>query len=459
MGLLAFKDRALPNLADNIKCGNSLVGPDYFTGRLIPDAEDFARVNAFDWNREFPAAMKAGGFDCVIGNPPYIRPHNLSPDSKEYFWAHYPTFTHKSDVYCCFMEQATRLLKTGGALSYIVSHGWLRLNSFQELRSFVLANHSVIQLVELPYNVFADAQVATGIFVFVKKARPAKNTVCIIQAKQLDNGASFAHVRGIPQSAFHKTFQNVFDTSISPETESIKDKMRHGIPIADQFEICFGLKTGDDEKFLHHTRGLHKEDKPLLRGDDVKRYHTEFKGEYVWYVPKRMRTHRTTARPGEPRRFEQPKVLVKDTSADFGCTYEPGEYYVKDVLIVIPHEGAPRDYDLRFVAGIINSRALYFYYRTTFQTIHVQNEELASLPLPKIDFSSEAAKSAHNRVVALVDSMLALHKQLASAKSEAQRGAIHRQIEATDREIDRLVYDLYGLTKEEIAIVEKQHAL
>jgi hypothetical protein len=172
-----------------------------------------------------------------------------------------------------------------------------------------------------------------------------------------------------------------------------------------------------------------------------------------------MRTHRTTARPGEPRRFEQPKVLVKDTSADFGCTYEPGEYYVKDVLIVIPDEGAPRDYDLRFVAGIINSRALYFYYRTTFQTIHVQKDELASLPLPKIDFSSEAAKSAHNRVVALVDSMLALHKQLASAKSEAQRGAIQRQIDATDAKIDRLVYDLYGLTKDEIAIVEKEHAL
>ncbi|MBE3111087.1 MAG: hypothetical protein IMZ46_11365 [Acidobacteria bacterium] len=63
--------------------------------------------------------------------------------------------------------------------------------------------------------------------------------------------------------------------------------------------------------------------------------------------------------------------MVKDTSADFGCAYEPGEYYVKDVLIVIPDEGAPRDYDLRFVVGIINSRALHFYYRTTFQTIHV----------------------------------------------------------------------------------------
>jgi hypothetical protein len=332
-----------------------------------------------------------------------------------------------------------------------VSHGWLRLNSFQELRRFILSNHRILQLVELPDNVFADAQVATGIFVCVKGAPPAKSEMSIIRARQ---SASFNPVRRIPQSAFRKTFQNVFDTSISPETEVIKDKMRLGIPIGDEFEICFGLKTADDCKFLHHTRRLHKEDKPLLRGDDVKRYGSDYKGEYVWYVPKRMRAHRSTARPGEPRRFEQPKVLVKDTSADFACTYDSSGFYVKDVLIVIPHEGVTPRYDLRFVAGVINSKALRFYYRTTFQTIHVQNEELASLPLPKVDVLTKAGQLAHDRMVKLVDSMLAMHKQLASAKSETQRGAIQRQIEATDAAIDRLVYELYGLTEDEIAIVE-----
>ena len=70
----AFPDRALPNLADNIKCGNSLIGPDYFTGKLISDPDEMKRVNPFDWKQGFPEAMKAGGFDCVIGNPPYVLP-------------------------------------------------------------------------------------------------------------------------------------------------------------------------------------------------------------------------------------------------------------------------------------------------------------------------------------------------------------------------------------------------
>lgn len=319
----------------------------------------------------------------------------------------------------------------------------------------MLDNYHVLQLVEFPYNVFADAQVATGVFVFAKGEAKKKARVSIIRARQVGNSALFGLIREIPQTAYRRSFQNVFDTSIAPETELIKDKMRLGVPIGSSFEICFGLKTGDDEKFLHHTKGLHPQDEPLLRGDDVKRYDTCWKGEYVWYVPERMRAHRSTARPGEPRRFEQPKLLVKDTSADFACTYEPGKYYVKDVLIVIPKLDLIPEYDLRFVAGVINSTALRFYYRTTFQTIHVQNEELASLPLPQIDFSERTSKTKHDRLAALVDSIIALHGQLRAAKSVAQKIVVQRQIDSTDVEIDQLVYDLYGLTAEEIALLEE----
>jgi len=79
---------------------------------------------------------------------------------------------------------------------------------------------------------------------------------------------------------------------------------------------------------------------------------------------------------------------------------------------------------------------------------------LSKLPIRVIDFSDAADKARHDRMVKLVEAMLALHKQLAGVKSESERGAVQRQIEATDAEIDRLVYALYGLTEEEIAIVE-----
>jgi hypothetical protein len=134
------------------------------------------------------------------------------------------------------MENASRLLKTGGLFSYIVSQGWLRLNSFQELRRFILKNYRIRQLVELPYNFFAEAQVSTGIF-FEKTGANQKNKLQVIRATPVSNHASFDTVREIPQAVFQTTFQNVFDTSISPETEAIKDKMRQGVLIGAYFDI------------------------------------------------------------------------------------------------------------------------------------------------------------------------------------------------------------------------------
>ena len=105
--LTLFAERALPNLDNNIKCGNSLIGPDYFTGQLLPDADELRRVNPFDWATQFPDAMKAGGFDCVIGNPPYGIVFVES--SKHYLEQHYTTFVRNNDNYVAFSERALGL--------------------------------------------------------------------------------------------------------------------------------------------------------------------------------------------------------------------------------------------------------------------------------------------------------------------------------------------------------------
>ncbi|HPM77935.1 MAG TPA: TaqI-like C-terminal specificity domain-containing protein, partial [bacterium] len=180
------------------------------------------------------------------------------------------------------------------------------------------------------------------------------------------------------------------------------------------------------------------------------------KGELVWYVPEKMRAHRQTARPGDRERFEQPKVLVKDTTTDFAGTYDDKNLYVKDVLIVIPQVGEQAPVDLRFIAGVVNSKALLFYYRSTFQTIHVQCEELSSLPVPMIDINKRTDKARHDQMVHFVDQMLDAKKQLANAKTDKDKTYYENKCASLDRQIDRLVYELYELTPEEIAIVEGQ---
>ena len=498
---LDFHEALLPPLTANIKCGNSLIGTDIMWGKVSLTVDEERKLRPFDFESAFPQVFGAnadgnrlrehddgwlfelghppvtdvhykqalkgkakgqgtikrpmlGGFDAIVGNPPYVRPHHLTAQTKEYFWDHYPTFTHKADLYCCFMEKAASLLKSGGRFSYIVSHGWLRLNSFQVLRRFVLDQFRIDELVQFPYRVFAEAQVDTGIFVFEKGVAARTHEIEVIRAEAQQDGAAFETEAQIKQIEFRDTFQNVFDLSKRPELDAVKSKMASGPMIGAEFDICFGLKTGDDTKFLHHQVGLHNEDRPLLRGDDVKRYSVSYKGEFVWYVPDQMREHRKTARPGEAARFEQPKVLVKDTSKSFAGTFDPSHYYVKDVLIVIPHSGRPPKYDLRFLAGLVNSKALHFYYRTTFQTIHVQSGELGSLPLPSIDFANKQQRAQHDRMVQLVEAMLKTQEQRASAKSERDQSFYADKCAALDHQIDQLVYELYDLTPEEIALVE-----
>ena len=109
-------ERALPDLGRNIQCGNSLIGEDYFAGQLAVDPAERRRVNPFEWERAFPEVFGQGGFDAVIGNPPYVRPHNIPASVKELLWRYFTTFVAKSDLYSCFMERGLLITKENGVI-------------------------------------------------------------------------------------------------------------------------------------------------------------------------------------------------------------------------------------------------------------------------------------------------------------------------------------------------------
>jgi hypothetical protein len=149
-----FRERALPDLGNNIKCGNSLIGPDFYESAHVGqqmrlfDKETVYRINVFDWERAFPQAMQAGGFDAVIGNPPYVRQGELG-EAKAYYQSHYKTFRPTADLYVNFIEKGLSLLKPTGLFGMIVSNKWLRAAYGQPLREFLANNASVLEIVDL----------------------------------------------------------------------------------------------------------------------------------------------------------------------------------------------------------------------------------------------------------------------------------------------------------------------
>ena len=479
--------RKLNSLNQNIKCGNSLISDPAIAGE-----------KAFNWQEQFPKVFEKGGFDVVIGNPPYVRPHYLNDETKRYLWNTFQTYERKADLYVCFMEKALKLVKSKGLTSFIVSDGWLRLDSFEKIRQYILKNACVLKIVDFTKDVFDSATVKTCIFIFKEGA----NENNIVQSAVIDDKIDLNNIayRSICQVAFDATYKNVFDLSIDESSTMLKNKMQScSQPLGELFSLAFGLKTGDDERFLTFNPSISPDCKKLVRGADINRWTIDFKGEYVIYQPEQMRLNKSTARPGTAERFEQPKVFVRDTGGGLMATFDDKAYYAKDVILIENEEQST--IKLKALTALLNSRPLRWYYETTFPTLHVQRDELASLPIPTLDNTEELAS--------LVDMMLSLNSQLQDKRSRflsrlieelgsmkittalqqfdhitfaelkaelkkqklsiplkqqdewedffnervAECQALSAQIKATDEEIDTKVFDLYGLTEEERRIV------
>jgi len=480
--------RKLNSLNDNIKCGNSLI-----------DDPAVAGEKAFNWQNEFPKVFAKGGFDVVIGNPPYVRPHYLKDEIKHYLWNSFQTYEKKADLYVCFMETALQIVKHSGLTSFIVSDGWLRLDSFEELRKYILQNTNVLQIIDFTNDVFESATVKTCIFIFQKGASDCNS----LQAAVIDDNVELSSIdfHTIQQEAFRSSYKNVFDLSIDNSSLKLKTKMQANTqPLGELFNLAFGVKTGDDERFLTFDPTVSPDCKKLVRGADINRWTIDFKGEYVIYQPEQMRLNKTTARPGTAERFEQPKVLVRDTGGGLMATYDDSAYYVKDVIIIEDEKKSMSS--LKALAALLNSKLLRWYYETSFPTLHVQRDELASLPLHDLSGIENLATKADTmlllyanlqqkrqrflrrlqenlgvqKITAVLERfdeidfkafVAELKKQKISLslaqqdewedyfnQYKADCNALSAQIAATDKEIDLMVYELYGLTEDEIRVVE-----
>ncbi len=161
-----FRQTVLPDLSRNIQCGNSLIGPDYFTDRMFPDPNELRRVNPFDWHAAFPEVMATGGFDAVIGNPPYVRSINLK-ESDELLWnlyrSHYQSAASREwDIYLIFVEKGLSLLKPGGRLGYILPNKFLNSQVGENLRSILSARQCVDGIVHFgAFQIFPDVTTYT----------------------------------------------------------------------------------------------------------------------------------------------------------------------------------------------------------------------------------------------------------------------------------------------------------
>jgi len=418
-------DRALPDLDANIKCGNSLVGPDFYERQtqLFLVEEELERVNVFDWSGAFPEVMAAGGFDAVVGNPPYIRVHRLDSVIKQYLWKEYKAFAEKGDIYACFIERGLSLLRDGGYISFITPNTWSSLQSFRYLRKLVLEQSNIVQLVRTPARVFRNATVRTLIFVLQRRrsGKPSEEHVVL----EMENDGLVTDAGTVTRSSIERAHQLNFLLFAGDGS----DEAVHETTVGQELEFAYGFKTGDDAVFLSE-RCEGDMWRPYCRSADVDSLQPLRPSGWVDYRPAAMREHRKTARPGEPGRFARPKVVVARMGRQLTATFDNEGTFIKDAMLLLHHDDAV--VELKLLAGILSSSYVNDLYTSHFITIDVLKNALISLPLPGPLTELLSAPEAQE-LVTLVDQMIS------SAASGVARSARQTRL-------DHLVSRLFSLS-------------
>ncbi len=517
---LLFHERALPDLDSNIKCGNSLIGPDFYEGQQVLqfDDEERFRINVFDWNAAFSKIMKAGGFDAVIGNPPYVRQESLAA-YKDYFGKHYEASNNVADLYAYFMEKGVKLLRNGGLFSIIVSSSFLRATYGEPLRRILKKHAAVLRIVDFG-----------GLAVFSN----AKDTYVCIPLLAKGGTQERVEISTVDSLEFHSLSEQVttnFFTipheRLSAEAWSLKSDeeaaafanvMKAGKPLGEYVGRKFfrGILTGLNEAFeinAAQVTALTKSSpasksliKPFVGGQDIRRYFIRGEGRHLIVIPCGWtRQHISAASNGSSdfsereawNWFSQKHRAIAEHLASFTDALrkrqDQGDYwwelracdyyeYLDAPKIIFPDicKGPRFHFDRSgvylantayclgtddlYLLGLLNSRLFWFAIsnisipfgiRAGQYRYRLIYQYMEKVPIRVIDFSNAADKARHDRMVQLVESMLALHNQLSAAKAPHDKSVLQTQITATDRQIDNLVYELYGLTPDEIKIVEQ----
>ena len=504
--------RVLPDLGDNIKCGNSLIGSDFYAQPGLPemDTDAHLRVNVFDWDGKdgFPEIMKAGGFDAVVGNPPYVRIQRIAHTEADYLFKTYETPTSKMDISLVFIEKALLLISERGRAAFICTSQWLSTDYGRKLRGRLRSGelHQIVDFGSLP--VFSSASTYPAI---VTLSKVKASSIEIKQITKRDD-LNLAAILAAPSKVL--SLETLTDAPWIFSGFDLAAVLAKGVipvvPLRKFGKAYIGTKCGLNEAFVLSSEQAEKwaiEPEILVpyayRGAEVDRY-SVVKPDAVIIYPYRPDNEGNPTLITEselklkfPNAYAyllkfKPKLRERQDSRRFYARSEDWYRHLRagSFKLIRPKKLAVKGIALRcsigllaegttfdgarcpciilnssaklreeYVLGLMNSKLAGHYLKAVCpQKLHGYIEftakGLTDYPIRVIDPANPSEVAVHDQIVTLVEKMLDLNKQRALVRTPHEQTALDRQISATDAQIDRLVYDFYGLTEDEIKLVE-----
>ena len=401
-----------------------------------------------------------GGFDAVIGNPPYVDFRILDKNSLKYLVKNYNStlVKEKWNLYIPFIELGSYLLNSKGVFGYIVPNAFLVSDFGIMLRKLLLNKTKILKLIDVSkLKVFGSVAIYP-ILIFFQNEKNESNFIEIKYPQNIselnDNNSEL-----IKQSLLNNSENNyLISTSFSSQKIHFFTKIeKKSNPLSNYYDkFIWGTSiTGFKNHKLSESEylKLKKKDKnkfcKVIQTSNIKRYYIEWKGEYI---------EKDIYSFNAINEFLKNKIVIARVTKKIQAAYDKNNYFVgkSSLLTVIKIEPY-------FLLGLLNSKLINYIYSVKFENTHMSGgylrydiPYLKSIPIINIDFSNKHEKAQHDKMVELVDRMLELNKRVHfEGISTQEKKILEQQISLTDKEIDRLVYELYGLTEEEIKIVEE----
>jgi type I restriction-modification system DNA methylase subunit len=513
-------EKILPDMTRNIVCGNSLVDHDILDGKLFETNEQ-KKLNPMSYEDKFPAVMRRGGFDAIVGNPPYIRIQTMQenvPIALDYFKRNYDSAAKGNyDIYVVFVEQALRKMNERAALGYILPHKFFNAKYGEPLRGLMAKGKNLSHIVHFGDQQIFDGATTYTALLFANKS--ATEEIDFVKAADLSAWREDkTSLRGTIQAA--NVTANEWNFTVG-EGSALFEKL-NSMPykLGDVADIFVGLQTSADDVFIldfvsETPTSLHLRSKalgsefdfekdllfPIISGIDVKRYSNLPERQYILFpyqtdnenatllslhhitnnfplTASYLRQNKNRLESREKGKFKgdgwhkfgrsqnlgiqnRSKICVPRLVSPLHATFDAeGNHFLDNVDVGgVTLKAEFESQDLRYLLALINSKLLRWYFPSVSAPfrggfLSANRQFLSQLPIRAINFANESDKAAHDKMVALVEQMLAAKAALAAARTDRDKSFYHDRCAALDRQIDSLVFDLYALSDAEKQIVK-----
>lgn len=395
--------------------------------------------NAFEWRFEFPEVLNDEGtyigFDAVIGNPPYLDMREIPKKQVEYLKLNFKTSSNRVNLFSLFIEKFYLISNQKAKSSFIVPRNLIRSNEYLLIREFVLNETSIKELLSFKLGVFEDVT-SEVVILILDKIKVDNNKIKIFNfIKYIDKNVKYKLIK---QSVFNNSVGKRFNIYLNESKVSLLKKIElNSIKLGHISQTLQGIIAGNEKKFISKER-VNEVYQPILRGKNIDKYYTPKNPiEYIEYIEGTK--HLTRSRKRE--NFEvDAKILTQHVSGKIKGTIDYSRFYYMQTIngtIIID-----KSYQIEFILSLMNSRLMDFYYDNTFNlgaefTTAVAIHNIDLLPIRFASYKIQGSFST------LVNRILKLKQENPEADTTI-----------LEKKIDQMVYELYGLTEEEIAIVE-----